>query len=146
MGSLMLIRNNTAALMTNLLLIIVGFLTVAISTYLFEHKQINPSLWMILTGMGLYMGYVPFNSILFDRLLATFKIAGTVGFVIYVADAFGYLGSISVLLIKEFSVIKISWLNFFVRSAYTISIAGSVLMALSMIYFYRKQKQFRFTD
>jgi hypothetical protein len=141
MGSLMLIKNNAAALMTNMALIVIGLLMITVSTFLFERGQISPTTWMVFSGMGLYMGYVPFNSILFDRLLATFKIAGTVGFVIYVADAFGYLGSVGVLLIKEFGAVKLSWLNFFVRSAYLISIVGSILVAMSMVYFYRKQKR-----
>lgn len=143
MASLMLIKNNTAALMANLFLIITGLLMIAVSTFLFEHNRISAMLWMVLSGTGLYMGYVPFNSILFDRLLATFKVAGTVGFVMYVADAFGYLGSVGVLLVKEFTSMNISWLNFFVRSAYLISIIGSVLIMLAMIYFYQKQKRFQ---
>ena len=142
----MLIKNNLTALMANFLLIIVGLLTIAFSTFLLERNLIRPTDWMVLSGMGLYMGYVPFNSILFDRLLATFKVAGTVGFVIYVADAFGYLGSISVLFIKEFSSIKLSWLDFFLRSAYVISILGSVMIALAMIYFYQKQRRLQISD
>ncbi|GHN01993.1 hypothetical protein WSM22_34820 [Cytophagales bacterium WSM2-2] len=143
MGSMILIKNNEAALLTNLTLIIAGLLLIGGSTFLFEQNHITPLQWMILSGLGLYFGYVPFNSILFDRLLASFKIAGTVGFVMYVCDAFGYLGSVGVLFIKEFSPLKISWLNFFIRSAYAISICGTVLIAASMIYFYQKQRRFQ---
>ena len=96
---------------------------------------------MILIGMGLYLGYIPFNSIFFDRLLAAFKYVGTVGFLIYVADAFGYLGSIGVLFFKEFGYASLSWLDFFMSAGYVISGWGSVLIGGSMFYFYWKHKQ-----
>jgi hypothetical protein len=138
MGSIMIIKNNKLALMINHVIIFLGMILIGLSTFLFEQKIISPPLWMILIGLGLYLGYVPFNSILFDRLLATFKYVGTVGFLIYVADAFGYLGSIGVLLFKEFGYGEVSWLDFFISGGYTISAIGSVLILGSMIYFYWK--------
>lgn len=138
MGSLMLIKNNLVALMVNHLIIILGMLLIGLSSYLFEKELISAPAWMTLMGTGLYFGYVPFNSIFFDRLLATFKYTGTVGFIMYLADSFGYLGTVCVVLFKEFSPTKVTWLNFFIQGGYTISIAGSVLIAGSMFYFFRK--------
>jgi hypothetical protein len=63
---------------------------------------------------------------------------GTVGFIMYVADAFGYLGSISVLFLKEFSYTQLSWLEFFVTGGYFVSVAGTLLITGSMVYFHRK--------
>lgn len=135
MGLLMLIKSNRKALNTYHLLIAFGFLLVGASTFAFEQAWINPPLWMTLVGLGLYLGYVPFNSILFDRLLAAFKYVGTAGFLIYVADSFGYLGSVGVLFYKNFGHAELSWLRFFIVSAYTMTFVGSALMILSMIYF-----------
>jgi hypothetical protein len=140
MGSIMLIRNNKTALMVNHLIIIVGMLMIGIGTFLFEQQLIDAPLWMILIGIGLYLGYVPFNSIFFDRLIAAFQYMGTVGFIMYVADAFGYLGSISVLFLKEFSYTKLSWLEFFITGGYFVSAAGTLLIIGSMIYFHRKHE------
>jgi hypothetical protein len=58
----------------------------------------------------------------------------------YLADSFGYLGSVGVLLFKEFGYKQVSWLAFFTASGYVISIAGSVLILSSMIYFIQKQR------
>ena len=140
-GSLMLIKNNQKALMVNHLIIFVGMVMIGVSTFLFQKEWISPPLWMILIGTGLYLGYVPFNSIFFDRLLAAFKYVGTVGFLIYVADAFGYLGSIGVLVFKEFAYARLSWLEFFFSAGYVISIVGSMLIAGSMFYFHWKHKR-----
>jgi hypothetical protein len=138
MGSIMLIRNNKTALMVNHLIIIAGMLMIGVGTFLFEQQLIDAPFWMILIGIGLYLGYVPFNSIFFDRLIAAFRYMGTVGFIMYVADAFGYLGSISVLFLKEFSYTQLSWLEFFVTGGYFVSVAGTLLITGSMIYFHRK--------
>ncbi|HYI78858.1 MAG TPA: DUF5690 family protein, partial [Chryseolinea sp.] len=140
-GSLMVIKNNKTALMVSHLIIFIGMVMIGVSTFLFQKDLISPPLWMILIGTGLYLGYVPFNSIFFDRLLAAFKYVGTVGFLIYVADAFGYLGSIGVLFFKEFGYAQLSWLEFFFSAGYTISIAGSLLIGASMFYFHWKHKR-----
>jgi hypothetical protein len=143
MGSLMLIRNNKLALMVNHLIIFIGMILIGVSTFLFQQQLISPPIWMILIGLGLYLGYVPFNSIFFDRLLAAFKYVGTVGFIMYVADSFGYLGSVGVLFFKEFGYAELSWLDFFISSGYIISFAGSILIAASMLYFHYKHRQWK---
>lgn len=135
MGSIMFIRNNRTALIINHLLILLGMVLVGISSLLFDTGQISATTWMILLGLGLYLGYVPFNSILFDRLIATFKYVSTVGFLIYLADAFGYLGSIGVMVYKEFGHASLSWLDFFVGAGYVMSVTGSMLVVGAIVYF-----------
>jgi hypothetical protein len=138
MGSMMLIKNNKHALMVNHLIIMAGMILIGVSTLLFENKSIGAPIWMILIGTGLYMGYVPFNSIFFDRLIASFRYVGTVGFIMYVADAFGYVGSVGVLFFKEFTASEMSYIEMFISGGYLISIAGSLLILASMWYFHVK--------
>jgi hypothetical protein len=137
-ASLMIIKNNKSALMINHLMVLTGMLMVGASTFAFQRELISPLAWMTLVGMGLYFGYIQFNSIFFDRLLAAFSYAGTVAFLINLADSFGYIGSVGVLLYKYFGHSNLSWLNFFISGGYVVSIVGTVLMAASMIYFKEK--------
>jgi hypothetical protein len=146
MGSLMLIKNNKIALMVNHVIIAFGMLLIGVANYLFEQHLIDPKMWMVLIGLGLYLGYIPFNSIFFDRLIAAFKYTSTVGFIMYVADSFGYLGSITVVLFKEFAFAKLSWLSFFISGGYFLSITGTILILGSMIYFHYKHKSWRHTN
>jgi len=139
-GSLMVIKSNFKAMVINHLIVLIGMITVGLSTLAYEHELISAPTWMILIGMGLYFGYIQFNSIFFDRLIATFRYVSTVGFLIYLADSFGYLGSVGVLLFKEFGNAELSWLEFFISSGYILSIAGSVLIVLSLIYFILKYR------
>lgn len=142
MSLLVLVKNNMKALIINHLLIIVGFLISLCCTLLYTSGYITPFWWMTLTGVGLYMGYVPFNCMLFERLIASFKYVSTAGFIIYVADAFGYLGSDVILLVKNFGYISNSWTNFFIDMVIIISITGVVLTGLSAIYFQKKFKNY----
>lgn len=143
MGSIMFIRSNKNAFMINQIIVLSGMLLVGIATFLFDRGLIAATPWMIMLGMGLYLGYVPFNSILFDRMIATFKYVSTVGFLIYLADAFGYLGSVGVLLYKELGQPALSWLDFFIHAGYVMSVAGSALVIASMIYFPIRYRQWR---
>jgi hypothetical protein len=134
----MVIKNNYKAMVINHIIVLVGMVMVGISTWAFESQLIDAPLWMVLVGTGLYFGYIQFNSIFFDRLIATFKYVSTVGFLIYLADSVGYLGSVSVLLFKEFGQKEMSWLNFFTAGGYILSVTGSILIIVSLIYFHYK--------
>ncbi len=146
MSLLMLVRNNLHALLINHLVIVSGFFVALGCTFLYLNGQVSPFWWMTLTGIGLYMGYVPFNCMLFDRLIASFKYVSNAGFIIYVADSFGYLGSDVVLLLKNFIKLDISWTDFFIGMILISSVAGLLLVIFSALYFRKKHKiYFRYT-
>ncbi len=141
MGLLFLFKNNFKALMVSHFLILSGFLMLGLSTLLFQEEMISSVLWFTLTGGGLYMAYVPFNSIFFERLIAAFRSTANVGFLIYLADSFGYLGSMGILIYKNFANPNLSWLNFFTQSSIMISFSGIILIMISMLYFYSKYRK-----
>lgn len=138
---LMVIKDNRRALIINHLMVICGMALTGISTLAFERQLISAPVWMTLVGMGLYFGYIQFNSIFFDRLLAAFKYAGTVAFLINLADSCGYVGSVGVLFYKNFGHADLSWLEFFISAGYVLSVVGTVLMVLSLFYFRRKHRE-----
>ena len=142
-GSMMLVKKNYKAMVINHIIVLIGMITVGVSTLAYERDIISAPAWMVLVGMGLYFGYIQFNSIFFDRLIATFKYVSTVGFLIYLADSFGYLCSVGVLLYKQFGNSNLSWLNFFIQGGYVLSFAGSILIILSLVYFHYKHKDWK---
>lgn len=139
-GSMIFIKDNKKALFVNLYMILAGFAFVAIGTLMFKNNLIEPTVWVIITGFGLYLGYVPFNCVLFERLIGAFKVQGTVGFVMYLADAFGYLGSVGVLLYKEFAQPNVSWLDFFLTSGFIVGIFGILLSTISIFLIFGKHE------
>jgi len=132
------IKKNITAFMGIHLFVIAGLIICITSTYLFQLQKIGIFSWMVAATTGLYMGYVAKNCLYYERMLATFKIDGNVGFVMYIADAFGYLGTVLVLLIKEFASWKLNWLNFFVNVFYSASFFGIVLVVITMYGFNKK--------
>ncbi len=135
MGLLILVKKNLKAFKIIHLLILTGCVLVGISTLLFAQKMISPVTWMTTAGLGLYLGYIPYNAIFFERMIATFHYKSNVGFVMYIADSVGYLGSVSVLLIKELGRPNISWNTFFRQGAMVVAIAGGICTFLSFLYF-----------
>lgn len=131
-GSFFLIRNNFKAFKATHYLIVAGVLLSAVATLLFNLQLLTPVQWMVLATTGLYLAYLPFNCIYFERMLATFQIRANVGFVMYIADAFGYLGTVLVLLIKEFYAIEYSWVSFFSFLFYGAAAIGVLLVFLSL--------------
>lgn len=138
LGVIIVVRDNVKALLVIHGVVFAGLLLLGLSTFAFQAGLLSPLAWMILSGAGLYMAYVPFNAMLFDRLIAASGTAGTAGFLIYVADASGYLGSCALLVWRNFGLVQLDWLQVFTASAYGASIMGMILMGLSAIYFLRK--------
>lgn len=139
MSLLICIRGNMIAFTFIHAMLFIGCLIALLATYLFQLDFLDSVHWMILTGLGLYMVYIPFNAIFFERFLATFRVKGNIGFLMYLADSIGYLGSVSILLIREFSLVETSWSDFFQTMVILASSIGVCLVILSMLYFKKKK-------
>jgi len=137
-SSMIIIRNNFRVLMITHGIMISGFILSAIATLLHMQEKISMFSWTTAVGLGLYMVYIPFNSLLFDRLLAAFRFAGTVGFLIYVADSFGYLASVGVLISKSIFKIQMHWLHFYQQMVLLMAIVGIAGTVFSIAYFARR--------
>ena len=135
LAALMVVRDNLRALMLIHGMVFAGFVLLGASTLAFQAHLLPALPWMILAGAGLYMAYTPFNAMLFDRLIAFSGRIATAGFLIYVADASGYVGSVTLLLVRNFGGFKLDWLQFFTAAAYGTSVIGAVLTALAALYF-----------
>ncbi|MGR3855482.1 DUF5690 family protein [Chryseobacterium indologenes] len=134
------VKNNKKAFAYYHYILFAGILTVGLSTYLFQQGSLSPFLWMTISGFGMYICYIPFNGIYFDRMIAAFEIKGNVGFLIYIVDSFGYLGSVLILLYKNFGSAQTSWLHFYINLNYIITITVFVLSAIAFLAFRKKSK------
>lgn len=140
MALMVFVRKNLLAFKLVHLVIIAGFVISGIASLLFIKGSLNGHWWMLLTGLGLYTAYIPFNCILFERMIALFKLKGNAGFLIYVADSFGYLGSVMVMLIKECFSINIRWSQFYSQGVIWFALVGIVCSIFSLQYFLNQYK------
>lgn len=139
-ASVVVIKNSFKALMVAHVLILFGFIIAGSSTYFFTAGSLDPFWWMIWVSLGLYLVYIPFNSIFFDRLIAAFSMKGNAGFFIYLADSVGYVGSVSVMLVKEGMSLDIKWTAFFSQNVMLLSFIGVFITIYAMYYFFSRAK------
>ncbi|WP_214225498.1 DUF5690 family protein [Pedobacter sp. B4-66] len=137
-GSLSMIRNNIRGFWATQYLIALGLLLSGTSTLFFQMHLISPFWWMLLVGMGMFLAYTPIQVVLFDRMIALFKIKANAGFFVYICDSVGYLGSVLLLLYKEFFMRDLSWCNVLIRFSYALTVVCLVLMVMVSIFFNRK--------
>ncbi|TDB67853.1 DUF5690 family protein [Arundinibacter roseus] len=138
MAGLRWVDNHFRAFTLINLLMAAGALVVGLSTWLYQLGLLTPGPWFMLTGLGMYMAYVPCNGLYFERLVAAFRYVSTVGFIVTLADWYGYLGSVAVLMYKNFGQPGISFQEFFVYGCYGLSGAYLLLTLFSYGYFRRK--------
>lgn len=119
----------------------IGAALILVSTILFSLHLINPIAWICCTGSGLYIAYVPANSVFFERMVAVFRERGNAGFLVIMADFYGYFGSLCILFYKNFGQAKISYIHFFLHGSLWTGILLILCQCWSLIYFSRKTKK-----
>ena len=137
-ASLVFVKSNYRAFNVVLWIILAGFVLSGLSSWFYMQGRLTIFTWMTLVGLGLYLVYIPYNSMLFDRFLAAFRYTGTVGFLIYLADSCGYIGSVAVLFTKTIFKQEVNWLTFFIRLTILSAAVGSLSSLLSWFYFRHK--------
>jgi hypothetical protein len=136
-----LLTDNWHGLLGAYAIMTAGLLLLGVGTLLLDAGVLGGFWWMMVSGLGSYLAYVPYNSVLFERLMASTRFTGTAVFAIYLADAVGYTGSVAVQLYKDLAQGEASRLAFLRGFTYFLSILGTVLLVASCLYFARKRRQ-----
>lgn len=144
-GLAVLITDNYRAFRFALLTCVVGFIIILAST-IGEQAKIVPGFWfMVLIGVGLYLPYVATHTTIFERLIAMTRDKSNVVYLMYLADSFGYLGYVAVMIVKNASstdsATDASFIVFFRYTCYFVGIVSMVLMVISQVYFSRMRQQ-----
>lgn len=132
------IKNNFQSYLTFSGMMLVAVLLCGGSTWAFQEEMISPKVWMLSLGIGLFLPYLLIQTVVFERLIALFKARGNVGFLVYICDSVGYLGSVILLIYREFFLKKISFLNILMTFSYVISFVCFVLLVVQLFYFSNK--------
>ena len=138
LGLLYLVRSNRRGLLLTYVIMGAGAAMIGVATILFDLGLLPPMPWMIAVGLGLYLGYIPYGCVLFDRTIAALQIVATAVFLIYVSDAVAYGGSVGILLYKTLGQASMSKLEFFRYFSYVTCAVCVVCLATSGRYFLRR--------
>lgn len=136
-GMAVLIRNNRFALLASLTCIGGGFVMILGTLLAQQANQLSPMAFMVLLGLGMYLPYVAFHTTVFERMIAAFRETGTVGYLMYLADAFGYLGYVGVMIFRNYASGELSYLNLLVWVSAVVGIFSFVISCFIGVYYYK---------
>ena len=136
-GSAVLIARNRLAFFYGLSLAIGGACLVAATLLGLSAGVLSPFEFMVLQGLGLYLPYIAVHTTIFERLIAMTRDRGTIGYLMYLADAIGYLGYVAVLGGKELIKPGANFLPFFEAVSWGIAGCCVVLLVPCWVYFAR---------
>ncbi len=137
-GLAILIRNNRVAFLSTIGLLAVGFAIVLGSVIGQRSGSLSPMAFMVLLGLGMYIPYVAFHTTVFERMIAAFREIGTIGYLMYLADAVGYLGYVSVMIFRNVSSGQMNFLGLLTWTSWSVAVVSTSLTVLLGIYFYRR--------
>lgn len=100
-GLAVLVRNNRQAFFISLGICAMGFAIIAVTLFGLQAGVVDPFSFMVLIGIGLYLPYVAVHTTVFERMLAMTREKGNLGFLMYLADAYGYLGYVIVMFTRD---------------------------------------------
>jgi len=112
-GSAALIRDNRLAFHVSLLTCAAGLILIVAALAGWRLGMLNGVVFMILVGLGVYLPYVAVHTTVFERFLAMSREPANLGFLMYIADAIGYLGYAGVMLVRSASVVDEAALSLF---------------------------------
>lgn len=140
-GLMVFVRSNLKALSILLVIIIACMVVMSVVSFGHEHFRFNAVLWLFIQSLCLYMAYLTFQTIFFDRFIACFKIRGNVGFFIAINDFLGYTGTVVVLVIKEFASPDINWGVFYNQMAGYVGIVCLIAFICSLVYLHQRHRK-----
>jgi hypothetical protein len=142
-GSLAVVRNNLIGFRLAMLILMGGIFITGTATFLFQHGMIDGFYWMLLVGLGMFLSYTILQTVVFERMIALFRLRANAGYFVYICESIGYMGSAGLLLFKAFFMKDLSWSHVLMQFTYLQFAAGIALLVLSGIYFerYRSNKK-----
>ncbi len=141
-ASMILIKNNKTAFYLIIYLTFICGLLMILSTVAFKASYLNGIAWMMIAGFAMYLPYIGYHTLYFERWIAHFKYKSNAGFLMSMADTGGYLGSTFVLLFKNFATPDIGWRSFFEMSALIVGTLILIIAILNLTSFKKIEKSF----
>jgi hypothetical protein len=99
-GLAVAIADNRRAFFYAMALCLVGAAMVLASPAVYRAGA-SPFAFMVIQGLGLYLPYIAVHTTIFERLIAMTHDRGNIGYLMYLADAYGYLGYVAVLVARN---------------------------------------------
>jgi hypothetical protein len=142
-GSTSIFKSNLLGFRYVNLVVLLGLIISGLTTLLFQYGIVNGYHWMLLVGVGMFLSYTAIQTVLFDRMIALYQIKANAGFFVYICDSFSYLGSVLLLVYKEFFMNTVSWSKVLIQFTYIQSIIGLALLGGANLFFHFRAVRMR---
>jgi len=129
------ITHNLSAIRVTVAMMCGAFALAGASAMLQSAGVTSPFVFMVACGIGLYVPYVAFHTTLFERLVALSRHPGNIGFLMYVADAMGYLGYAGILVWRTSMQTPGTVLPFFRIALIAVGAGCIVALLAALAYF-----------
>ncbi|MFN0067012.1 MAG: DUF5690 family protein [Limisphaerales bacterium] len=129
------VRDNRAAFLLSLGISAGGLLLIPAAILLRQSGSLGAFAFMVLLGIGLYLPYVAVHTTVFERLIALTRDRANLGYLMYVADAAGYLGYVAVMAARNVLKAQAEFLPFFLTASWVVVIvaAGAFVAAAALL-------------
>ena len=134
-GLCFLIKDNGRAFFAGLSIGGFGTALVVASVAGLHYGLLDGFAFMVLVGIGLYLPYVAIHTTIFERLIAMTRDRGNLGYLMYLADAFGYLGYPVFMLLGKPFFGRITTLRFFAATCLAMALVSLACILLAAVYF-----------
>jgi len=142
---LRLVRDNRRAVWVNLGLVAAGALVLGGSTALLQAGYLSPTAFYTWNGIGLYVAFVPYQSILMDRLVASLPTVATASFLIALGDSYGYVSTVATYLGRDIYQTatgnQLPWSDLLVAASYAVMVLVPVAMLGNVLYFRSRMRR-----
>jgi MFS family permease len=140
-GLMVCIKNNLNVLTVLLTLIVISMICMTALSFGYEWLRLDTVTWLLTQSLCLYLAYLTFQTIFFERFIACFKIRGNVGFFIVLNDFLGYTGTVLVLAGKEFFNPDIDWVSFYNHLAGYVGVICCIAFIISFVYLHQRYRK-----
>ncbi|MEI6741304.1 MAG: DUF5690 family protein [Gemmatimonadaceae bacterium] len=135
-GAVVLVRNNRQAFFLALTLGIAGIGLLATALVAQQAGTLAPFPFIVLTGVGLALPYAAVHTTVFERLIAVTRDRANMGWLMSIADACGYLGYVTVMLIRTQQT-DLPILTLFRTTGWIVTLGAGIGLVAAAGYFQR---------
>ena len=140
-GLLVLVKDNRRAFLFALGLSTAALGMAALALALQRAGSLPPFTFMVLLGLGMYVPYVAVHTTVFERLVALTRERANIGFLMYLADALGYLGYAAVMLARSAQPRHENFLALFLSvSTWLVAGAMGAMAVAGVLYAWRTRR------
>lgn len=136
-GTTILIKNNRVAFLSSIGLLSTGFLIMLFALWGQQANSLSPMAFMVILGLGMYIPYVAFHTTVFERMIAAFGEYATIGYLMYVADALGYLGYVGIMTFRNTTSGSADFLKLIVWMAGVVAVVSLAISVFLSFYYFK---------